>query len=327
MVVFEIEDLRTYYTTPLGFNKALDGVSFSLGEGEIFGIAGESGCGKSTLALTLMRLLPPSATIEGGRALLGGVDLIKASEIQLSSLRWKKIAIIFQTAMNALNPVMRIEKQIAEAIVLHDKQNLPEALNSARKLLGRVGIDESRGREYPHQFSGGMRQRAMIAMALACGPSVLIADEPTTALDVIVQAQILELLGALGKEESLSIILITHDLAVIAKLCERVGIMYAGKMVEIGDRESIFKEPRHPYTQALVKCIPRLRANAQSLVLVSGEPPNLINAGPGCRFIERCPFAREECKQDPPDVKLSDRSRVLCVLYKDGLNAVGNYSD
>jgi peptide/nickel transport system ATP-binding protein len=316
MALLEVEDLRTYYSSPAGLVKAVDGVTFSLDKAETLGIAGESGCGKTTLVLTLMRLLPRSARVLGGRVTLDGFDFISASNDKLREMRWKEISMVFQGAMNALNPVMRIEDQIAETILIHEPVDKQAALQRSRKLLKRVGIDESRGREYPHQFSGGMRQRAMIAMALACNPSVLVADEPTTALDLIVQAQILQLLNGLRKEESLSIILITHDLGVISKLCDKVGIMYAGKMVEFGSKEQVLIKPSHPYTKGLLACVPSLRGTAKSLAFISGDPPQLVNVGPGCRFRARCPHARPECENDPPNVKVTSDTTVSCVLYK-----------
>jgi len=254
--LLEVEGLRTYYFTRAGPVRAVDGVSFFVEKGEVFGLAGESGCGKTTAGLSILRLLPPYGRIVGGRIVFDGVDLLSIREPEFRrKYRWKRISMIFQGAMNALNPVFKVGDQIAEAIMLHEKVSKEEAMDKVRELFKKVGIEPSRVDNYPHEFSGGMRQRAMIAMALACNPELVIADEPTTALDVVIQGQILDLLRKLKEEYDLSVILITHDMSVIAELCNRVGIMYAGKLVECADVRTIFKEPSHPYTQGLISAI------------------------------------------------------------------------
>jgi len=261
MSLLEVRNLRVYYETLSGFVRAVENVSFDVAKGEALGIAGESGCGKTTVALSILRLLPTNGRIVGGKIIYKDVDLVKMPEEEFRErIRWKEISMVFQGAMNALNPVMRISDQIAEAILLHEPDTTKrEALERAGKLFELVGIERSRLNNYPHEFSGGMRQRAMIAMALACNPSLIIADEPTTALDVIVAAQILKLLRELRKTLNLAMILISHDLSVIAETCEKVIIMYGGQLVETGDVVTIFKEPLHPYTQGLISAFPDVR--------------------------------------------------------------------
>jgi peptide/nickel transport system ATP-binding protein len=316
LALLEVKELRVYFHTQDEIVRAVDDVSFTLDKAKTLGLAGESGCGKTTLGLSLARILPATAKVETGQVILDGFDVLSASQDELREIRWKRIAVVLQAAMNALNPIMKIEDQIAEALVIHDRIEKREAVQKARSLLERVGIDQNRGKEYPHQFSGGMKQRAMIAMALTCKPSVLIADEPTTALDVIVQAQILELLSQLRKEEDLSIILISHDLGVISKLCDYVGIMYAGKLVEFGRREQMLNSPRHPYTKGLIECVPRLRGEQRDLISLPGDPPKLVNIPPGCRFRFRCRFARKECEIDPPTIEVEPEHQVSCILYR-----------
>ena len=299
--------------------KAVDGVSFELHDGEALGIAGESGCGKTTTALSLLRLLPPNARVVEGSVKLFGIDLAQKSENALRRYRWREISVIFQGAMNALNPVQRVGDQVAEPIV--ERLGLPkaEAKRRARELLEMVGIARDRAADYPHQLSGGMRQRAMIAMALACDPAIVIGDEPTTALDVMVQAQILELLERLREELGLSLILITHDLSVIAETCDRVMVMYAGRVAEEGPVRTIFSGPRHPYTQMLLAAIPNLDSDKRLLATIPGSPPDLRTPPPGCRFHPRCPMAMEVCREVvPPEVRYADGVRVACHLYPPG---------
>src|SRR5467141_3535951 len=256
MPLLTVKGLKTHFTTEDGTVRAVDGVDFSLGEGESLGLAGESGCGKTTAALSIMRLLPANGKIVDGTIDYVGYDLAKVTEGQLRAIRWKHISIIFQGAMNALNPVKRIGDQIAEPIVIHDKVDKEAAMKRVGELLELVGIHRERATEYPHEFSGGMRQRVMIAMALACRPKIIIADEPVTALDVMIQAQILELLTKLQKELDLSMILISHDLSVIAQTCNKVAIMYGGKIAEYGPAQEVFLDPQHPYTQGLLRSFP-----------------------------------------------------------------------
>ena len=314
-----VENLATYFKLDGQIVRAVDGVSFTLRDGEALGLAGESGCGKTTTALSLLRLLPSNATIVSGSVKLFGVDLVRKSERGLRRYRWREISIVFQGAMNALNPVRRIEEQIAEPIEVRLGVDSRSALVRAGELLELVGIPKRRGKAYPHELSGGMRQRAMIAMALACDPAVIIGDEPTTALDVMVQAQILELLERLRRELGLSMILITHDLSVIAETCDRVLIMYAGKVAEEGDVDRVFRTPRHPYTQKLLSSFPNIRADRRTLEVIPGYPPDLRNPPAGCRFHPRCSFAMDVCRTVvPPDVTFADGVRVACHLYPEG---------
>jgi oligopeptide/dipeptide ABC transporter ATP-binding protein len=313
-----VEGLTTHFTLPSGTVHAVDDVSFRLDYGEALGIAGESGCGKTTTALSLVRILPSNARIEAGSVKLMGIDLVGKSDTALRRYRWREISIVFQGAMNALNPVRRVRDQIAEPI----EERLGESPKAARQragdLLELVGIPRKRGAAYPHELSGGMRQRAMIAMALACDPAVVIGDEPTTALDVMVQAQILELLESLRRKLGLSLILITHDLSVIAETCDRVMIMYAGRVAEEGTVEEVFRRPRHPYTQKLLAAFPNIRADRRTLDTIPGSPPDLRNPPSGCRFTPRCPFAMPICSEVVPPETTFDGVRVACHLYPEG---------
>jgi len=310
-----VEDLKTYFSTGSGPVRAVDGVSFKVEHGEALGIAGESGCGKTTTALSLVRILPANAKIMSGSISLMGIDLVPKSDNALRRYRWREISIVFQGAMNALNPVRRIRDQIAEPI----EERLGETPKAARKragdLLELVGIPRKRGDAYPHQLSGGMRQRAMIAMALACDPAIVIGDEPTTALDVMVQAQILELLEDLRQKLGLSLILITHDLSVIAETCDRVMVMYAGRIAEEGPVDEVFRRPRHPYTQKLMAAFPNIHADRRTLDVIPGEPPDLRQPPPGCRFSPRCPFVMPVCREVVPPETTFSGVRVACHLY------------
>ncbi|HSL77681.1 MAG TPA: ABC transporter ATP-binding protein [Candidatus Limnocylindrales bacterium] len=317
-----VDDLRTHFAVRSGTVKAVDGVSFRLDHGEALGIAGESGCGKTTTALSLVRILPANAKIVSGSISLMGIDLVPKTENALRRYRWREISIVFQGAMNALNPVRRIRDQIAEPI----EERLGESPKAARKragdLLELVGLPRKRGDAYPHQLSGGMRQRAMIAMALACDPAIVIGDEPTTALDVMVQAQILELLEQLRQKLGLSLILITHDLSVIAETCDRVMVMYAGRVAEEGPVDEVFRRPRHPYTQKLMAAFPNIHADRRTLDVIPGSPPDLREPPPGCRFAPRCPFAMAVCREVvPPETSFSG-VRVACHLYPAGSDGV-----
>ena len=281
--------------------RAVDDVSWKLEKGESLGLAGESGCGKTTTALSIIRLLPKNGRIIDGHIRYSGKDLATIKESELRRIRWKHIAIVFQGAMNALNPVKRVSWQIAEAIALHDNMSFDEAQGRVVELLELVGINPARKDEYPHEFSGGMRQRVMIAMALACRPKIIIADEPVTALDVMIQAQILELLTKLQKELDLSMILISHDLSVIAQTCNNVAIMYGGKIAEYGPAEEVFLDPQHPYTQGLLRSFPDIYGPRDLPPWIPGQPPNLLAPPDGCRFHERCPLAFAECLvREPP---------------------------
>jgi oligopeptide/dipeptide ABC transporter ATP-binding protein len=314
-----VKGLTTEFALEGSTVHAVEDVSFTLRDGEALGIAGESGCGKTTTALSLVRLLPANASIVRGSVRMYGVDLVPKSDNGLRRYRWREISIVFQGAMNALNPVVRIGDQIAEPMVERLRLPKPEARKRARDLLERVGIPRARADNFPHELSGGMRQRAMIAMALACDPAVVIGDEPTTALDVMVQAQVLRLLRELREEFGLSLILITHDLSVIAESCDRVLIMYAGRVAEEGPVREIFVRPRHPYTQMLLGAFPNIHADRRTLGTIPGAPPDLRNPPSGCRFHPRCPLAIDVCREEiPAEATFEDGVRVACHHYRSG---------
>ncbi len=315
-VLLKVENLKVYYFSLKGVVRAVDDVSFELRRGEVLGLAGESGCGKSTLGYALIRLVPPPGRIVGGRILFDGIDLLTLPEHKLrKEIRWKRISMVFQGAMNALNPVRTVGDQIAEAIMAHENVTKKEALQRAAELLKLVGIDPRRVNSYPHEFSGGMKQRVVIAMALALKPDLVIADEPTTALDVVVQAQIINLLKKLKNEYNMSLILISHDLSLIAEMADKLAVMYAGKIVEYGPSDILYESPAHPYTQGLLKSIPRLRG-PKKLEWIPGQPPDLRSPPPGCRFSPRCPYATERCRrEEPPRVEISPGHYVACWLY------------
>jgi len=318
MSLLEVQNLTTYYTTQRGPVHAVENISFRLGEGKALGLAGESGCGKTTAALSLLKILPFNGEILRGKILFQGKDIVTLNEGELrDKIRWKGISLIFQGAMNAMNPVYRIEDQIVEAIKLHEpKISKKEARKRVKQLFELVGLDPSRTRNYAHEFSGGMRQRAMIAMALACNPKILIADEPGTALDVIVQAQVLKLMSELRKKLNLAIIMISHDLSIISETCDDLAIMYAGKIVELGDIYSMFKKPLHPYTQGLIEAFPNIKEKRRKMYSIAGYPPNLLKPPSGCRFHPRCKFAMDVCKkEEPPFHEVSKGHFVACHLY------------
>ncbi|MCD6445144.1 ABC transporter ATP-binding protein [Candidatus Bathyarchaeota archaeon] len=318
-LLLEVKDLRMYYEVGEGkFVKAVDGVSFNLDREEALGIVGESGCGKSSLAITILRILPSNARILGGEVLLDGVDILRLDENRLrKEVRWREISMVFQGSMNALNPIIKVGDQIAEAIMLHEKVSKREAHRRAEELLSLVGIDPSRASSYPFELSGGQKQRAMIAMALALNPKVLIADEPTTALDVIVQAQTLKLIKELQSKLKLSLILISHDVSVIAEMSDKVAVMYAGKIVEYGPAIEVLLRPKHPYTSALLKAVPSIRESKRKLAYIPGVPPNLVNPPSGCRFHPRCPYAMDICREKEPNLKEVGKDHlVACHLYR-----------
>jgi oligopeptide transport system ATP-binding protein len=302
--LLEIQDLKTYFKVKHGYVRAVDGVSFAIKAGEKVAIVGESGCGKSVTALSIMRLVPqPPGEYAGGSIFFEEEDLLALPESALRKIRGGKIGMIFQDPMTCLNPTMTVGKQIAEGLRIHLKISKREALKRALSLLEQVGIPAAAERinAFPHQFSGGMRQRVMIAIALACNPRLLIADEPTTALDVTVQAQILELINGVCKELGTALMLITHDLGVVAGMADRVVVMYAGKVVEEATTDEIFAHPRHPYTAGLLASVPRLDEARQSeLKTIEGAPPDLLNPAPGCPFMPRCLYARNACRAMPP---------------------------
>jgi peptide/nickel transport system ATP-binding protein len=317
MALLEVQNLTTHYRILRGWVRAVENISFKLDQGEALGIAGESGSGKSTIALSLLRILPAGGHIRKGKIFFEGKDLVQLSETEMRDVRWKGISIVFQGAMNAMNPVFKVGDQIGEAITVHEKGvSGDEVRERVAKLLETVGIEPSRANNYPHEFSGGMRQRALIAMALAANPTLLIGDEPGTALDVIVQAQTLRLLRDLKDRLGLSMIMISHDLSIIAETCEKVAIMYAGKIVEYGDAVSIFKNPLHPYTQGLIKAFPSIKGERVRLSSIPGQPPDLLNPPPACRFNPRCPYVMDVCKREEPLLKDNEKGHlVACHLY------------
>ena len=304
--VLEVRDLRTYFHTEEGVARAVDGVSFAVGRGQTLGLVGESGCGKSVSAFSIMRLVPdPPGRIEDGQILLKGRDLLALDEEEMRRVRGDDIAMIFQEPMTSLNPVLTCGFQIAEAVVLHQQVPMQEARTRAIEMLQLVGIPapEQRIDEYPHQLSGGMRQRVMIAMALSCNPDVLIADEPTTALDVTIQAQILALLESLQESLQMAIVMITHDLGVIAETADQVAVMYAGQIVEYAETQALFTRPRHPYTRGLLRSIPRLDAEQERLDIIPGVVPDARVFPKGCRFAPRCPLADAHCRVEAPPLE------------------------
>jgi oligopeptide/dipeptide ABC transporter ATP-binding protein len=320
-VLLDVQELATAFDTEAGLVRAVDGISFQVRRGQTLGIVGESGCGKSVTALSILRLLPqPSGRIVGGRVLFEGRDLVQASEEELHKVRAGRIGMIFQEPMTALNPVHTIGRQLGEVFRLHQQVSARTALERAVEILTRVGIPspEIRVGEYPHQLSGGMRQRVVIAMALACRPALVIADEPTTALDVTIQAQILELISELQQDMGLSMMLITHDLGVIAETCEDVMVMYAGRIVERGTVRDIFLRPRHPYTQGLLASIPRLDGKPKErLATIEGMVPALTDMPEGCRFNNRCPHRIEQCVAASPELSaVTGAHEVSCHRWQ-----------
>ncbi len=322
-VILQVKDLKAYFKLDEGLLKAVDGVSFDLRKGETLGIVGESGSGKSVTNLAIMKLIPsPPGRIAGGEVLFNGTDVLKMSDNEIRKLRGNKISMIFQDPMTSLNPFLRISTQMIETIVLHQGLDKKAAKEKAVEMLKLAGIPapEKRIDQYPHQFSGGMRQRVMIAMALSCNPEILIADEPTTALDVTIQAQILDLINELSDRLGTAVILITHSLSVVAGMCDKICVMYAGRVVEKGNADEIFADPRHPYTQGLIKSVPRLdKENKQRLYSIPGQPPNVINLPECCPFFPRCERALDICKTKyPPATSLGEGRSVSCWLYKEG---------
>ncbi len=319
--LLKIRNLHTYFFSDEGVAKAVDGVDLELEEGGTLGVVGESGCGKSVTALSIMRLVPdPPGRVVEGEILFNGVNLLTLPDGEMRRIRGRSISMIFQEPMTSLNPVFQIGDQIAEVLRLHEGMSRKDAWERSVEMLQMVGIPapERRVREYPHQLSGGMRQRAMIAMALACSPKLMIADEPTTALDVTIQAQILELMNQLQKEKGMSVILITHNLGVIAETAKKVAIMYAGRIVEYAEVRPIFATPLHPYTQGLLKSIPRLdkdQARRERLEAIPGLVPSLLDLPAGCKFSNRCKFAFEKCGVEPPLVEHTPGHFVRCGLY------------
>ncbi len=320
--LLSVRGLKTRFLEGGRSARVVDGVSFDIREGETLALVGESGCGKSVTALSILRLVPsPPGEIEGGEVLFRDRDLLRLSAREMRRVRGAEIAMVFQDPMTSLNPVQPVGKQIAEAVRAHHRRSRSDARRRAVELLGRVGIPapEERARAYPHQLSGGMKQRALIAMALACEPALLIADEPTTALDVTVQMQIIDLLRGLKAASGLSLLLITHDLGVVAELADRVAVMYAGSIVEMGPVESVFDEPRHPYTAGLFASLPRLHVPGRALRVIPGEVPDPFDYPSGCRFRPRCPFEIPACADAPPLlVEAAPGHGSACIRLVDG---------
>lgn len=314
MTKLAVTGLKAHYATEKGMIRAVDSVNIDLAAGESLGIVGESACGKSTLGAALVRSVQSPGKIEAGSVILNGVDVsgMPASEFN-SKVRWKKIAMVFQGAMNVLDPVYTVESQLREILREHRFEGDTDA--KILESLKQVGLDNSVAKRYPHELSGGMKQRVVIAMALLLEPDLLIADEPTTALDVLVQSQIIDLLKKLRRENGITIILITHDLALVSQIADKVGIMYAGQLVEVASTQDIYMNPKHPYTQALIAAVPRLRSKEKKIHFVKGSPPSLLNPPAGCRFYARCPHAMDACKKDPPEFKTAT-GYVRCWLYE-----------
>ncbi|MCD6558841.1 MAG: ABC transporter ATP-binding protein [Palaeococcus sp.] len=314
--ILEVKNLKMYYFASRGVVKAVDDLTFNIKKGEVLGLAGESGCGKSSLGFTLMGMPTPPGKIVGGSIKMEGRELVGLPEDVLrKEIRWQKIAMIFQGAMNALNPVYTVGYQMIEPLLYHMGMEREEALDKAQKYLELVGLAPDIVYRYPHELSGGMKQRVIIAMALLLEPELVIADEPTTALDVVVQAQIINLMKKLKKELGLSMIFITHDLSILAEISDKIAIMYAGKIVELGDSKKVYYEPAHPYTQKLLAAIPRLHEDVERLEFIPGQPPNLITPPTGCRFHPRCPYAMEVCREQIPELKEVDKDHyAACWL-------------
>ena len=310
--ILQVKNLTVEYRTTRGPVHAARAVTFDIAAGESMGLVGESGCGKTTVALALLRILPDNGAIVGGTIELDGADLAALSEREMVAHRWRDISMIFQAAMNSLNPVYRVVDQIVEAIQAHEPLSTSDARDRAADLFQVVGLDSALLGRYPHEYSGGMRQRAVIAMALACSPKVVIADEPTTALDVLVQERILREMRRIQKERQMGMLYISHDVAVIAGVSDTVGVMYAGQLVEKGPVNDVFARPVHPYTKALLESIPSVRGPRRTLHALAGDPPDLMELPPGCPFEPRCPRAVDQCRAQPPPVAGDDRHWGLC---------------
>src|SRR5665648_120 len=313
MALLRVNNLKTYFQISAGIVKAVDDVSFVLNKGESMGLVGESGCGKTTTALSINKLLPQEGKIVSGEIFLEEKNILKLNDSEIKKIRWNDISMIFQGAMNALNPVMKIGEQIAEAIILHKKVSYKEAIEKSEELFKLVELEPKRISNYPHEFSGGMKQRAMIAMALACDPKLIIADEPTTALDVMVQAQILNLLDKLRKEVNMGLILISHNLSILGETCDKIAVMYAGKIVELGNVEDIYNNNMHPYTNKLLSSFPNIHKEKKIPEPIDGIPPDLINPPSGCRFHPRCLYAENICKEKEPEmIKINENHNYSC---------------
>ena len=317
--LLEIKDLTVHYVTVDGTVHAVENLNLMLPEGETLGLVGETGAGKTTTVKAIMQILPdPPAKILSGEVFFNGEDILKKNKKDMRKIRGKQISMIFQDPMTSLNPVITVGEQIMEVIRLHDKKlSKKDAYTKACEMLELVGIKADRAGDYPHQFSGGMKQRVIIAMALACNPKLLIADEPTTALDVTIQAQVLELMRKLKAQYQTSMIMITHDLGIVAEICDYVAVMYAGEIVEYGNREQLFHRPSHPYTKGLFACIPNLMEEETALIPIEGMTPDPTNLPSGCRFHPRCPYAVDECSKTNPDSKEIEKGHYVKCLIKE----------
>lgn len=310
--LLSVQNLSVKYFTKKGKVSAVNDVSFEINHGEFVGLSGESGCGKTTVANSLLGILPKGGKIVSGMIKFDKQNILNFSEEEIQNYRWKNVSMIFQGSMNALNPIHRVVKQMTDAILLHEKISKSEAEYRSLDLIEAMGIERSRGFAFPHELSGGMKQRMMIALALVCQPSLVLADEPTTALDVMIQAQILELLKNLREQQNLSLLLITHDLSVIADVCDRVIIMYGGRIMEEGSVKEIFTKPSHPYTQKLISSFPSVDED-KPIDYIPGNPPNLLHPPPGCPFYSRCNFAIEKCNITIPSLKEKNNTKVACI--------------
>ena len=320
--ILEVNNLQVDYLARNRTVKAVDRVSFTLGKGETLGLVGESGCGKSTLGFSILRLVPPPGKIVSGEIVFDGEDLLQKTEADMRKIRGKRLSMIFQDPMTSLNPLMRIGDHIVETIRVHEDVSKEDAWKRAEKLLDKLGIPRDRLKDYPHQFSGGMRQRIMIGLGLVLNPSLMVADEPTTSLDVIVEAQILELLKELKRDYNLTLILITHNMGVVAELSEKIAVMYAGEIIELADTDSLYERPFHPYTMKLLRSIPNIRLTEQHVESIPGSPPDLANPPTGCRFNPRCPYAIKRCRDQELLLTKVDKNRyVACIRYGDLFDA------
>jgi oligopeptide/dipeptide ABC transporter ATP-binding protein len=314
--LLQIKDLEVRYATRAGMVKAVDKVDLEVQRGETLGLVGESGCGKSTLGFSILRLIREPGEIVGGQILFNGEDLLQKTEQEMIDIRGKNIAMIFQDPMTCLNPLQRIDDHFIETVNIHERASAKEARQRAADLVDKLGIIADRLTDYPHQLSGGMRQRIMIGLALILNSDLIIADEPTTSLDVIVEAQILELMKGLKRDFNLTMILITHNMGIVAELADRIAVMYAGKLVEVAEAVPLYDTPLHPYTQGLLKSIPNISLEEQKLETMPGSPPDLIEPPTGCRFHPRCPYAMEKCSSvEPPMKEIENGHRAACWLY------------
>ena len=316
--VLEIKDLEVRYETDDGIVRAVNGVSFSVGKEKTLGLVGETGAGKTTTAMSILNLIPdPPGVIGGGSIMLEGRNVLAMSETELKEMRGNDVAMIFQDPMTALNPVITIGDQIAESLRLHNEISKEEAMKKAKEMLEMVGIFASRANDYPHQLSGGMKQRVVIAIALACKPQFLIADEPTTALDVTIQAQVLTLIKELIDNNHMSMLLITHDLGIVAEVCDDVAVMYAGRIIEMGSADDIFNRTAHPYTEGLFNSLPNLKKRGEDLIPIQGLMPDPMHLPEGCAFSPRCPYAVEKCRKECPGLEMVNGHQVACIRYKE----------